>query len=82
MSTSCKKCPNGSFVAFDKAPGTQAQDCKTCPLGRIYIDGITLRFFSSLSLGSGGVWEGGGVGGCGLAQGRFCSHFRVKLHKT
>ena len=30
----CKKCPNGSFVAFDKAPGTQAQDCKSCPLGK------------------------------------------------
>ena len=34
VSTSCKKCPNGSFVALDKAPGKQVQDCKTCPLGR------------------------------------------------
>ena len=30
---SCKKCPNGSFVGPDEAPGTQAADCKTCPLG-------------------------------------------------
>lgn len=35
MDTSCKKCPNGSFFAFDKAPGTHAEDCKTCPLGEI-----------------------------------------------
>ena len=33
VGTSCKKCPNGSFVAFDKAPGTQTSDCKSCPLG-------------------------------------------------
>ena len=31
---SCKRCPNGSFVAFDKAPGKQTQDCKSCPLGK------------------------------------------------
>ncbi|XP_078377182.1 uncharacterized protein LOC144660439 isoform X1 [Oculina patagonica] len=30
---SCKKCPNGSFVSFDKAPGTSKQDCKSCPEG-------------------------------------------------
>ena len=34
VSTSCKKCPNGSFVEFDKAPGKQLQDCKSCPLGK------------------------------------------------
>jgi len=34
VSTGCRKCPNGSFVAFHKAPGTQVQDCKTCPLGK------------------------------------------------
>ena len=34
VSTSCKKCPNGSFVALDKAPGKRVQDYKTCPLGR------------------------------------------------
>ncbi|KAL9960157.1 hypothetical protein ACROYT_G033570 [Oculina patagonica] len=33
VAPSCKKCPNGSFVHFDKAPGTQPQDCKSCPLG-------------------------------------------------
>ncbi|XP_078377529.1 cysteine repeat modular protein A-like isoform X1 [Oculina patagonica] len=30
---SCKTCPTGSFVPFDRAPGTQIHDCKTCPLG-------------------------------------------------
>ena len=34
MAVSCKRCPNGSFVSFDKAPGTQAQDCKSCPQGK------------------------------------------------
>ena len=34
VGTTGKKCPNGSFVAYDKAPGTQVQDCKTCPLGK------------------------------------------------
>ncbi|XP_078342705.1 uncharacterized protein LOC144628475 [Oculina patagonica] len=33
VASSCKKCPNGSFVHFDKAPGTQSQDCKSCPEG-------------------------------------------------
>lgn len=33
VATSCKKCPNGSFVAFDRAPGTSKQDCKSCPEG-------------------------------------------------
>ena len=34
MNTSCKRCPNGSFVAFDKAPGKYHRDCKSCPLGK------------------------------------------------
>jgi len=34
VGTSCKKCPNGSFVSYDKAPGTDTQDCKTCPQGK------------------------------------------------
>ena len=34
VGTICKKCPNGSFVSFDKAPGTQTQDCKACPKGK------------------------------------------------
>ncbi|KAL9984850.1 hypothetical protein ACROYT_G007188 [Oculina patagonica] len=33
VAKSCKKCPNGSFVHFDKAPGKQSQDCKSCPEG-------------------------------------------------
>ena len=34
VATNCKKCPNGSFVAFDKAPGTRTEDCKSCPQGK------------------------------------------------
>lgn len=30
----CKKCPNGSYVAYDKKPGKSVLDCKTCPLGK------------------------------------------------
>ncbi|KAL9978890.1 hypothetical protein ACROYT_G016473 [Oculina patagonica] len=33
VSTSCKKCPTGSFVPFDKTPGKLPQDCKACPEG-------------------------------------------------
>ena len=33
VARSCKRCPNGSFVAFDKTPGTRKQDCKSCPEG-------------------------------------------------
>lgn len=43
----CKKCPNGSFVAYDKAPGTDVQDCKSCPEGRpdhFYTADFTLNF--------------------------------------
>ena len=29
----CKKCPNGSYVAYDKKPGKSVLDCKTCPDG-------------------------------------------------
>ena len=29
----CKKCPNGSYVAYDKKPGKTVLDCKTCPDG-------------------------------------------------
>ncbi|PFX16290.1 Carboxypeptidase N subunit 2 [Stylophora pistillata] len=29
----CKKCPKGSYVAYDKRPGKSVSDCKTCPLG-------------------------------------------------
>lgn len=33
VGTSCKKSPNGSFVALDEPPGTQSSDCRPCPLG-------------------------------------------------
>lgn len=33
VAESCRKCPTGSFVAFDKTPGKRPQDCKTCPEG-------------------------------------------------
>ena len=29
----CKKCPNGSFVSVEKAPGVSHFDCKSCPRG-------------------------------------------------
>ncbi|PFX15056.1 Leucine-rich repeat-containing protein 15 [Stylophora pistillata] len=29
----CKRCPTGSFVAYDEAPGTRAEDCKSCHEG-------------------------------------------------
>ena len=37
VSTSCKKCPNGSFVSLEKAPGKRAEDCKACPQGNSLI---------------------------------------------
>lgn len=30
----CKKCPKGSYVAYDKRPGKSVLDCKACPLGK------------------------------------------------
>ena len=41
----CKKCPNGSFVHFDKTPGTQAQDCKSCPEGKTYPPKLLMALF-------------------------------------
>ena len=38
VARSCKKCPNGSFVLYDKTPGTRKQDCKTCPEGNSFYD--------------------------------------------
>ena len=34
VAKSCMKCPNGSFVPPDKAPGKSSADCKACPLGK------------------------------------------------
>ncbi|KAL9964157.1 hypothetical protein ACROYT_G027749 [Oculina patagonica] len=33
VSKSCLKCPNGTFVPYDKAPGKRAGDCIACPQG-------------------------------------------------
>lgn len=33
VADSCKICPNGSYVAYDKNPGKSVLDCKTCPDG-------------------------------------------------
>lgn len=30
---SCMRCPNGTFVPYDKAPGVRARDCIACPQG-------------------------------------------------
>ena len=35
VAKSCKKCPNGSSVPYDKTPGKQSQDCKSCPQGKL-----------------------------------------------
>ena len=32
----CKMCPTGTFVPYDKAPGTSAGDCIACPQGKSY----------------------------------------------
>ena len=34
VAQSCKRCPNGSYVAYDKKPGKSVLDCKSCPLGK------------------------------------------------
>ena len=34
VAKSCMKCPNGSFVSLNKAPGTRPEDCKACPQGK------------------------------------------------
>lgn len=48
VAENCKKCPNGSFVAYDKAPGTRAQDCKSCPHGKQLF--YSLNLFLSLGV--------------------------------
>ncbi len=34
LGKTCKRCPNGSFVAYEKTPGKHHRDCKSCPLGK------------------------------------------------
>lgn len=41
---SCRKCPNGTFVPLEKAPGKKKGDCIACPQGIIIKHG---RMFSS-----------------------------------
>lgn len=36
VSDSCLKCPNGTFVHYNKAPGVSPLDCIACPQGKIY----------------------------------------------
>ncbi len=43
VAKSCKKCPNGSFVSIDKAPGTRKQDCKSCPEGKNWLQPLDLN---------------------------------------
>ena len=33
VSDSCRKCPNGTYVPYDKAPGVTLGDCTACPDG-------------------------------------------------
>ena len=35
VSDSCKRCPNGTFVHINKAPGKSYFDCSNCPQGKI-----------------------------------------------
>ena len=54
MGKSCKRCPNGSFVAFDKAPGKYHRDCKSCPFGKAdFLDNIFV-ISGCVSLGGSG----------------------------
>ena len=34
---SCKKCPRGTFVPPEQAPGKHAKDCVACPQGRFQV---------------------------------------------
>ena len=45
VAESCMKCPNGSYVPYDKKPGKSVLDCKTCPEGKQLAG---LRTFSHL----------------------------------
>ena len=31
---SCLKCPNGTFVDYNKSPGKSPSDCTACPQGK------------------------------------------------
>ena len=42
VAKSCKKCPDGSFVSYDKAPGTRKQDCISCPEGKTTISHLLM----------------------------------------
>ena len=33
MNDGCKRCPNGTFVHLNNAPGKSHFDCKSCPTG-------------------------------------------------
>ena len=35
VSGSCRRCPNGTFVHKNKAPGKSVFECKSCPDGKI-----------------------------------------------
>ena len=50
VAENCQKCPNGSFVAYDKAPGTRAQDCKSCPQGKKLFYSCNLLLKSVVSI--------------------------------
>ena len=37
VSDSCLRCPNGTFVSENDAPGKRARDCRACPQGSTII---------------------------------------------
>ena len=65
VAENCKKCPNGSFVAYDKAPGTRAQDCKSCPHGKKNI-------FTAISTNLYEIYI--------IYSVNFCTHFEVQRY--
>ena len=37
VNESCLRCPNGTFVSENDAPGRRARDCRACPQGSTVI---------------------------------------------
>ena len=37
VNESCLRCPNGTFVSENDAPGRRARDCRACPQGSTII---------------------------------------------
>ena len=54
---SCMRCPNGTFVPYDKAPGVKARDCIACPQGNKWVENWYLQTSHFLEMQySGFLW--------------------------